>query len=268
MADKRSALKQGQIDILEVLYKYRFGSRQLIADSLGIKAGSSLYEKLNVLIKHGLVAKRQEKRLKLLGMPAAYYLTSKGIKTLKALEGHEYITEAIIKASYRDKALSQAFVSHTLGVYRYTNALMRQHAELKVYLRRDMSRFSYFPDSPPDAFLSLKLNDIPKRFFLDLIPDNLPRIVLARRIAGYIEFFDDGGWDATNSELPKLLFIAEKDTTANRVRRTAQAMLSRADVDLEIYVTIVTALANTDSMGEVWTDISDPDELLSLVDIQ
>ena len=46
--DKRSALKQGQIDILETLYKYRFGSRQLLADSLGIKSGSNLFEKLNV----------------------------------------------------------------------------------------------------------------------------------------------------------------------------------------------------------------------------
>lgn len=146
MADKRSALKQGQIDILEVLYKYRFGSRQLVADSLGIKAGSSLYEKLNVLIKHGLVAMRQQKRLtKLLGVPAAYYLTPKGLKTLQTLDGHDYITEATIKASYRDKVLSQTFVSHTLDVYSLTNTLKHQYPDLKVYLRRDMSRLATFP---------------------------------------------------------------------------------------------------------------------------
>ncbi len=52
--DKRSVLKQGQIDILEMLYKYRFGSRQLLADSLGIKSGSNLFEKLNVLMKQAL----------------------------------------------------------------------------------------------------------------------------------------------------------------------------------------------------------------------
>lgn len=130
MTDKRSTVKQGQIDILEVLYKYRFGSRQLLAETLGIKAGSSLYEKLNVLIKHGLVAMRQEKRLKLQGIPAAYFLTPKGLRVLQSLDGHEYVTEAVIKASYRDKVLSQAFINHTLLVFRCTNAI--KHVPTKV----------------------------------------------------------------------------------------------------------------------------------------
>ena len=80
--DKRSALKQGQIDILETLYKYRFGSRQLLADSLGIKSGSNLFEKLNVLMKRGFVARRYDKSYKLRSVPAAYYLTPKGLRKL------------------------------------------------------------------------------------------------------------------------------------------------------------------------------------------
>lgn len=269
MVDKRSALKQGQIDILEVLYKYRFGSRQLVADSLGIKAGSSLYEKLNVLIKHGLVAMRQEKRLKLLGVPAAYYLTPKGLKSLQALDGHDHITEATIKASYRDKVLSQAFVSHTLDVYSLTNALKHQYPDLKVYLRRDMIRFSYFPDSPPDAFLSLKLGDTPKRFFLDVIPDSLPRNILDRRITSYAEFFDEGGWEVTNSELPGLLLVAEKGATETRARRAASAAINRADIDddLAVYTTTMSALKGAAASDTIWTSIDDADELLSLSDL-
>ena len=269
MADKRSVLKQGQIDILEVLYKYRFGSRQLVADSLGIKAGSSLYEKLNVLIKHELVAMRQEKRLKLLGMPAAYYLTPKGLKTLQSLDDHDYITESTIKASYRDKVLSQAFVSHTLDVYSLTNALKHQYPDLKVYLRRDMSRFSYFPDSSPDAFLSLKSDDTPKRFFLDIIPDSLPRNILDRRIASYAEFFDEGGWETTNSELPSLLLVTEKGTTETRAKRAAKSAINRADIDdeLAIYTTTFGALKDVTTNDAVWTSIDDADELLRLPDL-
>lgn len=269
MADKRSALKQGQIDILEVLYKYRFGSRQLVADSLGIKAGSSLYEKLNVLIKHGLVAMRQEKRLKLLGVPAAYYLTPKGLKALQVLDDHDHITEPIIKSSYRDKAVSQTFVNHTLDVYRYTNALKRQYPELKVYFRRDMSRYSYFPDNPPDAFLSLKVGDTPKRFFLDVIPDSLPRNILDRRITDYAEFFDEGGWEITNSELPSLLLVTEKGTTETRARRAARAAINRADTDddIEVYTTTFGALGDSTSLA-IWTNIEDTDELIPLQEIE
>lgn len=269
MADKRSALKQGQIDILEVLYKYRFGSRQLVADSLNIKAGSSLYEKLNVLIKHRLVAMRQEKQLKLYGIPAAYYLTPKGLKTLQALDAHDYITDAIIKASYRDKAVSQTFVTHTLTVYRLTNALKHQYSDLKVYLRRDMSRYSYFPDTPPDAFLSLKINDAPKRFFFDIIPDSLPRNILDRRITSYAEFFEEGGWETTNSDLPSLLLVAEKGTTETRSRRAVHAALTRASMDDELTVCTTTfnALKNGAVGNAIWTSSDDADELLSLSDL-
>lgn len=269
MADKRSALKQGQIDILELLYKYRFGSRQLVADSLGIKAGSSLYDKLNVLIKHGLVAKRHEKRLKLQGIPAAYYLTPKGLRTLQTLDEHDYITESTIKASYRDKVVSQAFVNHTLNVYRQTNALKQQYPELKVYLRRDMSRYDYFPDNLPDAFLSLKVDDTPKRFFLDVIPDSLPRNLLDRRITSYAGFFEEGGWDVTNSEPPKLLFITEKGATESRTRRTVRAALSRADMEdeLGVYTTTLAALHDIATVDTIWANIEDADDRLSLLEL-
>lgn len=65
--DNRLMLRQGQIEILRLLYKYRFGSCRLIAESLKVKAGSNIYEKLNVLIKHGFAVKRYDKSLRLQG---------------------------------------------------------------------------------------------------------------------------------------------------------------------------------------------------------
>ena len=265
----RSALNTGQVSLLELVYKYRFVSRQLAAESLGVKPENGLYEKLEILVKGGHLGRRFDKRLKLQGVPAAYYLTPKGLRALQALDGHDYITEATIKSSYRDKVVSQAFVNHTLDVYRYTNVLKQQHQELKVYLRRDITRYHYFPDNPPDAFLSLKLGDTPLRFFLDVIPDTLPRNLLDRRIADYAEFFEDGGWEKTNSELPKLLFITEKGTTENRTRRTIRAALSRADMDdeLEAYTTTFTALQDAAAAGTIWASADYPDDRLSLPDL-
>lgn len=265
--DGRSVLKPGQLDILELLYKYRFGSRQLLADSLGIKAGSSLHEKLEVLVKHGYVEKRLDKRLKLLGMPAAYYLTPKGIRTLQTLPEHDFITDSKVKASYKDKTVSQTFITHTLGVYKYTNLLKHRYPGLKVFTRRDMSRYSYFPKQLPDAFLSLPIdNEVsPKRFFLDLIPDTAPHQAVDSRIAQYSKFFEDGGWDVTNSKLPDILFIGEKGSTEKRVRRVVKASIGRSDFDELLVLTSTTgALERMDSESRIWTSLEDPDELLEL----
>ena len=129
-----------------------------------------------------------------------------------------------------------------------------------------MSRYSYFPDNPPDVFLSLKVDGVPHRFFLDIIPDSLPRKPLDDRITGYAEFFEEGGWEVTNSEYPKLLFVTERGATETRTRRIIRAALSRADMDDEIqaYTTTFAALQNMDASGRIWTSVDDPDELLSL----
>lgn len=268
MADKRSELKQGQIDILELLYKYRFGSRQLLAESLGIKAGSSLHEKLQVLITHRYINVRLDKRLKLQGTPAAYYLTPTGLRALQDLANHEYITDSIIKGCYRDKSVSQSFITQILRVYAQTNRLRLFYPDLKIFLKRDMSRFSYFPATLPDAFLSLPtIKDVPpQRFFLDFIPDNLPPKPFFQRITHYARFFDEGGWNVTGSELPILLLVGETNTTERRLQRTTKAAIYKAEIyeELSVYTSTFGAVRNIEGDGAIWTSLDDSDELLSL----
>ena len=265
--DNRSVLRQGQIEILGLLYKYRFGSRQLIAESLKIKAGSNVYEKLNVLIKHGFIAKRYDKSLRLQGLPAAYYLTPKGLKTLQSLDAWNYITEATIRSSYRDKNISQSFINHTLDVYSYTNMLAKTYPTLKVFTRRDMSRYSYFPNNPPDAFLSLKTGEetTPKRFFFDFISDDTPRSVIAKRIAQYMQFFSDGEWDATNSQIPILLFLTTKPAIKKHLMRSTRAIRGTFDMEDEvsIYAATIDQLLSAES-GRIWEDIDSADGLSPL----
>lgn len=266
MATNLIHLNASQIELLEVLYKFRFSNRQLVAQSLGIKAGSSLHERLTVLLKHGYIGMRLEKRLKLVGMPAAYYLTPKGMKALQAVPDHSSIANSVIKASYKDKTIGQSFVTHTMNVHKYVNILAHQYTGLRVFSKREMSRYSYFPSQLPDAFLSLPIGEAqqPKRFFLDLIPDSLPSYQLVARIARYVQFFDEGGWDISGTDVPTLLFITEQAATERRIRRTAQMVLQRNDTeDLGVLTTTMSALIGNREVA-VWSDLEDPDELLSL----
>ena len=266
--DGRSALNQGQIDILELLYTYRFGSRQLLADSLSVTP-DSLFRKLEVLIKHQLIKKRHEPRLKLLAVPAAYYLTPKGLRTLATLPGHDYITQSLIKTSYKDGAVSQSFITQTLRVYGQLNNLQAAHEGLRVFTRRNMSRYSYFPKPLPDAFLSLKQEPTPKRFFLDVIPDSLLSKQLYQRLASYIEFFESDGWDAVSTELPILLFSCESAATERRVQRTIKSALynTETDIDISAYTTTFSTLPNLQATPAVWSSYDDPEDLLSLAEL-
>lgn len=265
--DGRSAIKQGQIDILETLYKYRFGSRSLIAGLLNIN-DSTLYKKLCVLVRHGLVGSKLENKSRIKGLPVAYYLTPKGLKFLQSLGDHAFVTDKIIKASYRDKSASEPIIIHSLSVFSQIIALKRRYPSLKAYLRRDMSRFDYFPANPPDAFLSLANGDDIKRFFIDIIPDNQERKVFFQKVFAYITFFEKGDWDITNTEIPSLLFIAENANTEYRIRRLIKGAINKIelDEDLDIYTTTKNAIEHMDNEALVWTNIND-DELIALSDM-
>lgn len=263
----RSTLNAGQVRLLDLVYTYRFSSRQLLADSLGVKPENGLYEKLEILVKYEYLAKRFEKRLKLQAIPAAYYLTPKGLRTLQNLPEHAYITDAVIKGSYKDRTVGQDFVTHTLNVYKYTNLLKRHYHGLKVFTKREISQYDYFPSQLPDAFLSLPSGDPkqPKRFFFDLVSDSLPRSALDRRIANYCEFFDEGGWDITGSELPTILLLSEWGPAEKRIQRNVRLLLYRSDLEeLPVYTSTTSALEHMTDERAIWTSVEDTDELLEL----
>jgi len=263
--DGRSTIKQAQVDILEVLYKYRFGSRKLIANLLKINE-KTLYKKLIVLVKHSLIGSKLDNKSKIKGLPVAYYLTPKGLKFLQSLENHTHITDKIIKSSYRDKTSSEATIVHSFDVFSQILTLKQCYPQLKAYLRRDMSHFSYFPKTLPDAFLSMSVDNSTKRFFFDYISDSQERKAFFQRVYGYIDFFDTDGWSVTNTETPVLLFTCENASTERRITRLTRGVISKVDPDEEVivYTTTKRALDNIDREAAIWTSIDEPGELISL----
>ena len=142
------------------------------------------------------------------------------------------------------------------------------HPGLRIFPKREMAKYTYFPKPLPDLFISLKVHATPKRFFLDVIPASLPSKVLFQRIKSYADFFDDGGWAPTKSEIPSLLLSCENAATERRVRRTVAAALNEADSDedIEVYTTTYSAVEHSNDTEAIWTSIGDPDELLALTE--
>ena len=267
---ERSTLNGGQVVLLELLYKYRFGNRALIGNSLGLKVGSSLHERLEVLVKYGYVGKRLDIRSKALNKPAAYYVASKGIKALQALPDHEHIGAPAVRLSYQNKkTVHDEFVAHILNIYECTQCLQRQYPSLKIFTERDTSRYGYFPKHSPEVFLSLPTDnpEQPHRFFFDIVRDRRPRRDLDNKLTNYVEFFDDDGWEETESELPVILLVSEWGSSERSIQRSTRALLNRLDSTLRIYTTTANAIRNAVEIKAIWTDIQDTDELVALDDI-
>src|SRR5665213_2489434 len=172
-SNHRSVLNDGQLAVLGLLYKFRFGSIELLTRSLGLKVGSGLYQKLTILCELGYVDKHYDKSYRFRGMPAAYYLTPKGLKVLQKQPNYDSVDDKLIQYSYRDKIVEERLILHSLALYKASWELQRLHPTLKLFTKREITGLVYFPKQRPDAFVTLKLKDQdkPLQFYLDVFPD-------------------------------------------------------------------------------------------------
>jgi hypothetical protein len=268
----RKVVSSGQLAILELLYKYRFGSIELLRISLGLHEGPGLYKKLKILVDGKYVGKRYESSYRIKGIPAAYHLLAKGFRELQKLPNYPSIDEKLIKYSYRDNTVKQPFIADNLCLYSTALELMRLYPELKLFTQRDLAHRPHFPKKLPDGFVSLKAtaHDKPFRYFLDIIPDDTPRYIVDKKIVDYYEFFDEYDWEVkTKSKLPAMLLLTESGSYEKRLQRLVDKKQRALDSDdLEYFTSTLVALKNATSQEkDIWSNVEDPDELLDLVAI-
>lgn len=266
-ATPTKSLTKKQRELLQHLYVYRFMSRELVAMSLYItQNNSALHERLQVLEKYGYVGKRYTPRDRVLGKPAAYYLTPPGLKELR-LE-HATITEGLIRYSYRDKYLSEQFIAHCFDICVVSLKLQKLHPRLQFFTRRETALEAYIPNPQPDGFVSLRApsGETPDRFFLDILSPQYQYQELKKKITTYARFFDDGGWDSTNSPLPILLIICASKARETAAQKQIERLFSALDVD--DFECFTTTMARIEQAGEyqkqLWADSIEPDEYYAL----
>lgn len=264
------ALNDKQFELLYLVYKCRFATRDIIGNSLGINTGSSLHERLEVLVTHEYLGKRKDKRSTALNKPTVYYVAPKGIKALRTFPGYEHIGEQALRLSYQNKnTVSDEYVAQVLNICDLTMHLQRQYPGLKAFTPRETIKYTYFPEKLPERFLSLPSDNIeqPHRFFLDIVPDRQSRRVLEGRLLHYSEFFDSGGWDETDSPLPVILIVVEWGPSERSIQRFVRRVIEKADIGLKIYTSTAKAIQSTYDNLAIWNDAQDADDSVSLMDI-
>jgi len=264
---KDRKLNQGQLEVLLKLYRYRFGTRELVADSLG-KSDMSIYLRLQTLIANGYVASRYDKSHRLSGRPAAYYLLPKGLRALKQYTNRDDITDAAIKNSYKDKdgTVSDQFIDHNLDVYAIGNRLQALYPAIKQFTKRELVIYNYFPKQLPDLYLSIKLGDQTKRLFLDYIEATTPSFVIDRQLRQKIEYYQNGDWQTKGNSFPPILYVCENGSLEKRLQKLANRALYRSDTDMAVYTTTKNALGSASPKNDlIWSSVKDPDGLVTLI---
>jgi DNA-binding MarR family transcriptional regulator len=111
----RKTLSKKQLAILYGLYRFRFGTDDLLANYLFNVSRQSMHDRLKVLCEKGYIGRIYNSSYKLAGRPASYHLLPKGIAVLKQLQTG--IKPAVLRNIRKDSGASERFVSHCMNVF-------------------------------------------------------------------------------------------------------------------------------------------------------
>jgi hypothetical protein len=270
MTVKDRKLTQVQLDLLMLLYKFRFGTSSLLAVSSGKKDDKFISPRLKLLLSNCYIGRNYDKSYIKLAKPASFYLLPKALRALREITYPEGLDDQAIKSSYKDKTASKQFIERSLNLYAIYNMLTGLHKGLQMFLKRELAdnEYSYFPNPLPDAFLLLNKQESTCYFFADYFEVGTQPLPLDYRLRKYVTYHENNEWAVTGLPFPTVLCIAEDARTERLVQRQANRVLSRSDTDITISTTTLKELlASQDASDPLWSDVKEPEHARSLVSL-
>jgi hypothetical protein len=252
-------LKPQQVNILVIIYKFRFLNRSHIQTLLAHKQRNRVILWLNELTGNGYL-KRYYSR-KFAGKPAVYSLGAMGRRYLNEnQESLKDINVSLLDRVWRESACSQKFKNHCMflaDIYiSLTNLIEKADkgkGKLNFFTKTDLKGVQYLILPEPDAYFSIEdSKGLAKRYFLDIFDDLPPRMVLRKRIKQYFSYFENKYWqDNMKHDFPEIIIVTPDNTSKTYLNNFIKKMLEEETVDLSFYLALREDIKQQGLKGEV-----------------
>lgn len=248
----------------------RFATSRQIAQLQRKPGPKAIQKRLKILEDQGLINKRYAPSYKLRGRPASYYVTPQGARAFLQHTGQTATPEQLGHL-YKNKLVSEDHIDHRLAltdVFIALGSVYPYGAALSFYTRYQLhpQQYDLFPQPLQDAWIKLDTArpQQSRQFLLDLSMAHQPFFVIVRRIKQYLQYLENGDWDAYSSEPPTILLVADTPRLHARLRKRLARELADYS-DFSFATARLTDLRSTDYDDRVWLaadpDSDDPDEV-------
>lgn len=265
----RKQLNDLQIEILLILYKFRFATKDLIVDYQELSSNSYTHYRLENLVAQEYISRNYDSSYKLLHKPATYFIASKGIRFLYSQATELDLNKKVLNLMYKDKNTAESYTARCLTLFRIYLTFRKIYGHnLNFSTKSELNEYDHFLRPRPDAYLTLegKHKATPDCFLEFMISNDVPFFAHARRIASYVRHFNSGSWQtATGTEYPRLLLVCDTPDLERRVKKATIKSLSTLPYPFQAYTTTAKALFNSMSAKEtIWTDVLSDDQPVAL----
>jgi hypothetical protein len=263
-ANMDKTLNKKQLELLLLLYKFRFVTVEMSTKVLHLKSENSVRDRLQKLVREEYIGRRYDSSYRIKSRHAEYFLLTKGIATLKQQSN---CNNTVLHSMYKDKTASDTFVQQRLAIMETYCHI--QSPQVKFLTQSQLAGFNGFPKPLPDGFVSIKTNKLGKAeldatkqtskyFFLEVVREAEPFFVaLHRRAKRYIAYSESGDWQIAhkNTPFPTILIVCETPALQKRLgKRIAKLTEASWSEELTFYTTTLAALGDGGVEGKVWVD--------------
>jgi DNA-binding MarR family transcriptional regulator len=195
-------LSEKQINLLTIIYRFRFVTALLVGQYKDITA-QSMKRSLNILEDSGYIDKRYNSSYKLQGKSTRYFLSPKAIKLFK---DNEDINQHSLNLFYKTKLLSEeACDSHIQTLQTYIDYRAKLTGNYTLKTKYELYNNEDQPDPPSDIYAQSNKNQ-QSDIFIE-IHNNKQNFIIQKRLTYLAEFIEDNYDD----NQPKVILITNKN---------------------------------------------------------
>ncbi len=247
-------LTDKQLEILLLIYRFRFLTRNHIQQFLNHKDSSLVNRYLKMLTKHQLINRIYSTKRSDINSPAVYYLATKSRSLLK---DYDKCNPDVLGRVYREKYRSKSFRNHCLFLadlyFIFQKAAVDQKAVCHFYTSTDISDVAYTPLPLPDAYITIKQGKTLKRYFLDIFNEGMPMFAIRRRINQYCRYYNGNFWQDHNKDpFPTIFLICPTVRVQKSLLKSIPQTLDVEDVDISFYLGLKADLKGQGIRPETW----------------
>ncbi|MGD0284292.1 MAG: hypothetical protein ABSB12_01725 [Candidatus Saccharimonadales bacterium] len=274
MPKLKQPLNELQTEILLILYKFRFATRDLIVTYQELTSRTYTRERLINLLNQGYIARHYDGKDKIAGRPAVYFLDARGIRFLlepKQLDEFK-LNPKVLNLVYKDKHASKLFQDRCLNIFQIYTVFNKLYSDnLDFFTGSELHDNDLFLKPLPFAYVTFsgKYSRKPD-YVIELMDSTKSYFIHRRRLNQYLKQYEGYTWqNKTNGSYPTLLLIADSPNLERRLQKSMAFSINSRNVNnFNVYTTTLKALLySKDLKDKFWSSVTSPDNLHELVDL-
>jgi Fe2+ or Zn2+ uptake regulation protein len=255
VSKKEVNLTAQQQRVLQLLFKFRFVSAHLLAQSMGIRR-ESVYQVLEYLVTNNLVTKIYTNEFRIDRKPAYYFLSKTGVSTVRKIMD---VKESVVHTLYKNDEASEDFIAHCLTlIHLYVSLSGSLPEDSSIFTKTEINRFTQFPKNRPDLYI--RTSD--GREAMVVLADNTPAYITRKRLDEIITHSEDEGWDG---DYPVICFVLKDAASMYSFLSTTNKKLENMGMEegeLPILALNITAFTTPDI--DIWHTPQSPKQHVRL----